>query len=165
MDGNGKRTQILKLVKSDNKCPCGISLGTRTTVNCRCCEWLLDHLIEFLFNNIGFQLNNNTILNEFDLIIMGGLIHTVANNKHRYQKSENVFSDIVADIYLTQMRNLVKVRLMSQNRTILDSYKSIHPRQCITSWAPHFYGLFSQRFTPSMATLLPRNIQRWVKHN
>ena len=61
------------------------------------------------------QLNNNKILNRFDLIIMGGLIHTVANNKHRYQKSEIVFSDIMADIYLTQMRNLVKVRLMSQN--------------------------------------------------
>ena len=106
------------------------------------------------------QLNNNKILNRFDLIIMGGLIHTVANNKHRYQKSENVFSDIVADIYLTQMRNLVKVRLMSQNQIKLGSNKSIHPRQCITSWAPHFYGLFSQRFTLSMATLLPGNIQR-----
>ena len=107
---------ILKLVKSDNTCPCGILLGTRTTINCRCCEWILDHLIEFRFNNIELQLNNNTILNGFDLIIMGGLIHTVANNKHRYQKSENVFSDIMADIYLTQMRNLVKVRLMSQNQ-------------------------------------------------
>ena len=67
------------------------------------------------FNNIELQLNNNQILNKFDLIIMGGLIHTVANNKHRYRKSENAFSDIMADIFSAQMRNLVKVRLMSQN--------------------------------------------------
>ena len=127
--------QILKLVKSNNKCPCGISLGTRTTVNCRCCEWLLDHLIEFLFNNIGFQLNNNTILNEFDLIIMGGLIHTVVNNKHRYQKSKNAFSDIMDDIFSTQMRSLVKVSItiMSQIRKTFGSNNVFHPRQCTIS--------------------------------
>ena len=50
---------------------------------------------------------------------MGGLIHTVVNNKHRYQKSENAFPDIMDDISSTQMRSLVKVSItiVSQNRT------------------------------------------------
>ena len=55
------------------------------------------------------QLNNHTILKGYDLVILGALIHTVVNNKHKNGKNYGVFTDILVDIYSKQMTTMVKV--------------------------------------------------------
>ena len=38
---------------------------------------------------------------------MGGLIHTVASNKHRYEKNDRKFEDILVELYSMQMKKMV----------------------------------------------------------
>ena len=56
---------------------------------------------------------------------------------------------MVADIYLTQMRNLVKVRLMSQNQIKLGSNKSIHSPQAMHNFmGPTFLWFVQPKVHP-----------------